>query len=72
MIFNGSHTCYLYAGSCAGLGFDGCCEPTIDQNCHGTDGICYCDKVCYNFGDCCNDVEEIQCFNGKLTDIIAV
>ena len=62
---NYSYYILLPSGSCAGLGFtDGCCSPTATQNCHGTDSICYCDEVCYNFGDCCEDIEEINCFNG--------
>ena len=53
-------------GRCSGLGFnDGCCVPGQNQNCHGSDGICYCDEVCYNYGDCCEDIEEINCFKGE-------
>ena len=54
------------SGRCSGLGFnDGCCVPGQNQNCHGSDGICYCDEICYNYGDCCEDIEEINCFKGE-------
>ena len=23
---------------------------------------CYCDQVCYQFNDCCSDIEDIGCF----------
>ena len=52
-------------GSCAALGLDGCC---MEDNCLGVGGEdCYCDQVCHDLGDCCDDIEEIQCFEGTLT-----
>ena len=56
-------------GSCAALGLDGCC---MEGNCLGVGGEdCYCDQVCHDLGDCCDDIEEIQCFEGTLTTIMS-
>ena len=55
-------------GSCAALGLDGCC---MEGNCLGVGEGCYCDQACHEFGDCCDDIEEIQCFEGMLTTIMS-
>ena len=42
----------------------GCCDATIcsvqiiNNNASST---CYCDKTCYRFDDCCDDIVEIGC-----------
>ena len=44
------------------MGYHKCCIPGTDSiSCHGSDGICYCDKNCYSFGDCCQDIDQIGC-----------
>ena len=56
-------------GPCAALGLDGCC---MEGNCLGVGGEgCYCDQFCHEAGDCCDDIEEIQCFDGMLTTIMS-
>ena len=55
-------------GSCAALGIDGCC---MEGNCRGVGGFCYCDQICHDLRDCCDDIEEIQCFKGMLTTIMS-
>ena len=52
--------------SCAALGFDGCC---VVGPCFVfvADTVCYCDQACHRIGDCCDDIEEIQCFEGMFT-----
>ena len=55
-------------GPCAALGLDGCC---MEFSCLGVGGGCYCDQVCHELGDCCDDIEEIQCFEGMLTTIMS-
>lgn len=61
--------CY-HAGSCVTSGFSGCCDPNIHFTCHGSDNVCYCDQVCYLFGDCCSDITVIGCFQSKDLKII--
>ena len=48
-------------GSCLEAGFDSCCDPTVAVNCFGYPPMCYCDEVCYDFGDCCGDVAQAGC-----------
>ena len=49
-------------GSCLmlNLSYSGCCEISLSSLCTNND--CYCDKTCYNFGDCCNDIADIGCY----------
>ena len=60
------------AGSCADAGFSGCC---VDDNCEITAAAvplsCYCDVLCYEFNDCCDDIELIECHphNSKLAQV---
>ena len=57
-------------GPCAALGFDGCCmEGTCFVLAAG--GFCFCDQICHRLGDCCDDIEEIQCFDGMFTTIMS-
>ena len=53
---------YLYSGSCVDAGYTGCC---VNGNCEGKSGEipfpCYCDSLCYAFGDCCDDIHLIAC-----------
>ncbi len=37
--------------------------------CLGSDGVCYCDQVCYSFGDCCHDIQSIGCYASKLASL---
>ena len=50
---------YIFKGSCADQNFNGCC---FGPDCHGSDDICYCDQVCYSYGDCCHDIQDIGCY----------
>lgn len=53
-------------GSCKAAGYEGCCDPKQGAICWGSGGdTCYCDELCYSYGDCCHDVADIGCI-GKL------
>ena len=58
-------TSTLKTGSCAEAGFKTCCNSTSADNCFGYPPTCYCDEVCYIFGDCCGDVVQAGCL-GRL------
>ena len=45
-------------------GYNGCCTGA---GCTGSDGVCYCDQLCYNFGDCCTDILDIGCYSSKIS-----
>ena len=52
----------IFIGSCVehvGI-IGGCCvSGCLAQG-------CYCDQVCYQFNDCCSDIEDIGCYpSGK-------
>ena len=47
-------------GSCGLAEFSGCCNIS-SPNCFGATGDCYCDEICYEFGDCCDDIMDIGC-----------
>ena len=48
-------------GFCVSAGFIGCCTSDC-QIISPTQGSCYCDALCYEFGDCCEDIIGIGCF----------
>ena len=53
------HIIIIFIGSCVehvGI-IGGCC---VFNNCYAQG--CYCDQVCYQFNDCCLDIEDIGCF----------
>ena len=52
-------------GSCVAQGFTGCCTSSCAVSSNVS--TCYCDQLCYNFGDCCSDIEETGCFPPGLT-----
>ena len=53
-------------GSCIQKGFQGCCDPNLSSECYGSAGTsCYCDELCYQFNDCCFDIDQIGCL-GKV------
>ena len=60
-----NHNLTLFIGSCVDQGYNGCCDSANYPSCFGDDGICYCDQVCYLFGDCCNDIQSIGCYASK-------
>ena len=43
-------------GFCVDAGFVGCCVSGCFV------GSCFCDQICYVFGDCCDDIADIGCF----------
>ena len=45
-------------GSCIDAGYDTCC---ITGDCAGVpaDSNCYCDSICLDFNDCCDDFHDI-------------
>ena len=45
--------------------FNGCCSLSDYPSCLGSDDICYCDQICYMFGDCCMDIQKIGCYASK-------
>ena len=52
----------LLLGSCLmlNLSYSGCCVMSLSSPCANND--CYCDKTCYHFGLCCNDIADIGCY----------
>ena len=32
-----------------------------EEDCDSLDGNCYCDNVCYEYGDCCVDIAALTC-----------
>ena len=59
-------------GSCKDAGYESCCHPS-DQagaTCFGDPNICYCDQVCFSFGDCCDDVTDIGCIRKECNSVI--
>ena len=50
-------------GSCISAGYNGCCD---NDTCQGfsPNGVanCFCDQLCYNFDDCCGDIENAGCY----------
>ena len=50
-----AYICHWYnAGSCVSEGYIGCCE---DGDCRGGNVTnCYCDELCHQIGDCCDDI----------------
>ena len=42
--------------------FDGCCIE--EGSCYISEYGCFCDIACYQFGDCCSDIEEAGCILG--------
>ena len=48
----------IQTGSCVDAGYDTCCN---DGFCAGVpeDAGCFCDVICLDFGDCCDDFEDI-------------
>ena len=57
-------------GTCASAGHtNGCCvlqDGDQAENSCSVDipagGECHCDLSCHIYGDCCSDIESIQCF----------
>ena len=56
------------SGGCASLGLSGCCTF---GSC-SPDGICFCDAACHSNGDCCSDIEVINCFPSTATSNLCV
>lgn len=49
------------ATGCVSAGFTGCCSG----QCLVEADSCFCDPTCYDFDDCCADIEQ-TCPPGKL------
>ncbi len=52
---------YLSTGSCLLNGYSSCCSPGLFELCIGDDGTCHCDAKCYEYGDCCKDIDFLLC-----------
>ena len=52
-------------GSCVNAGFTSCCDPA-NETAECGQGECFCDQMCHTLGDCCFDIEAINCFPRKL------
>ena len=52
----------LDGSTCVGSGITECC----DSDCKSANGDCYCDKLCYMYDNCCEDVEDIGCLGKKM------
>ena len=47
-------------GSCIAAGYTSCCTTaTSSNNCAGEPATCFCDPSCNEFGDCCEDLQQI-------------
>ena len=63
-------------GRCADIGItSGCCIPHRDSEGEGAEHCrvprldytyCYCDARCHEIGDCCSDIDQIQCYDREL------
>uniref|UniRef100_A0A1X7VE53 Fibronectin type-III domain-containing protein n=1 Tax=Amphimedon queenslandica TaxID=400682 RepID=A0A1X7VE53_AMPQE len=52
---------------CTAAGYNQCCHPQIyNGSCSGNPPICYCDQLCFSFGDCCSDVTNIGCIEPSV------
>ena len=62
LTFHKLDTIIIIIGSCVehvGV-IGGCCVSSCDAQ------GCYCDQFCYQYNDCCPDIEDIGCFpSGK-------
>ena len=49
-------------GSCKALNLrdSGCCVATRTQSCISID--CRCDQHCHSYNDCCDDIDDIDCY----------
>ena len=63
VVFGISYLLFFHfkTGSCLEAGFKSCCDPNTADNCFGYPPTCYCDEICYDFGDCCGDVVQAGC-----------
>ncbi len=56
--------------SCRANGYEGCCSSgdCCIPHTQYPDRTCCCDVACYFHDDCCNDMEEVGCYDprGKL------
>ena len=52
---------HMTIGSCGLASFTGCCNASIEEDCFGATGDCYCDESCYLFGNCCEDILDVGC-----------
>ena len=59
----------LFIGSCVAQGFTGCCTSSCVVSAGGS--TCYCDQLCFSFGDCCSDIEEAGCFPPGLPTTVS-
>ena len=41
------------------LYYSGCCVWTLSPSCNNNG--CYCDQMCHNVNNCCDDVADIGC-----------
>ena len=57
-------------GSCMELklNYNGCCDYSKTQSCVHID--CRCDQWCYNFNECCDDIDKISCFPPFHTPVV--
>ena len=50
------------AQTCTEAGKDaGCCVWSATKSCFVPREKCYCDSVCFHFGDCCDDAVKKDC-----------
>ncbi len=56
LVINYNYFCASFTGSCIEAGYTSCCTSF---NCMGSPTDCFCDRGCYQFGDCCHDIEDI-------------
>ena len=69
-----SHTFWLIflfcIGSCVDAGFTECCtEGECRAFAPNSSFFCFCDRLCFDFNDCCDDISQTNCtpkLNGKF------
>ena len=54
----------LVSGSCIAAGYLRCCEDGEAQ-CLGSPATCSCHASCNVTGDCCKDIDQLDCNYGK-------
>ena len=57
-------TTFSVSGSCIANGITVCCTKDHCKNQISPDG-CYCDNLCRQHGDCCDDIDQL-CPTGSI------
>ena len=55
------------SGSCVAAGYHHCCSGG-NGSCRT--GSCYCDEACFENGDCCRDINELNCTCNRSMNVV--